>query len=1005
MSSDRARVTYNPGRRYHGVIAQQGRVSLEADWNEAEAIGNAELAARTLDLVGPLGSPDDGYRIEPLTDEHDAASGDFLVSRGALYVGGQRLSAHRDTSYSHQTDWLDHEGDPLWREPAIPEEPRELIYLLVREQEVSAVEDPDLRDVALGGPDTAQRLHMIQRVIRSPTEAATWQDSWASLLEERRVRDGFRADHHSHSLEPAARLQVMGYPVDGEEQPVDQGTYLGPNNQLIRIQICRVDEDGVPVLVWGYDNASFMYRLTSADADPGADTTTVRLATPPVDAYHQPAEGQAVEVLRSAASLGGCSFVAASAGAVAKVSTAYNPDSREVVIGKSLPAEYQRKPEQGPPLFLRIWQDEIRCKPGEEHALGRTGLRVRLTAPDDEHASRFPVGAYWMIAVRPGVGQGWPGLIYPQPILDQPQPPDGPRQWLAPIAFVTWHPRTPDAQDCVPRFDSAARAGSAGRRWMIQITPADVGGGWALQDVLDSYASRDHPLTVCLGPGTYSLPRPLHVGPQHGELTVRALWPGTVLRADPEAAQRFSLGLIVATEAHGFCLDGLELRPAHTSLVLDQDVFQNLPERARLMLDQHRRHAISIGLHAIRCSGLVIRNCRFVFSPPAPARSDASGRSADRELFGAGIVGTEELRGLTVAHCTFTASEPMSHARHDRDGAGGPGRSHHVTIGFAQTPTAMAAPAQARDGGPDVSPRGSVSVPLLTDAVFDDNLFEHLTAPVLAVGQLGELRLERNTARDCQAGFWLVTQHATHVLTLLDRLVNQVSDAYRQLVSAHLTALAEPLVFYTTVLARTLPHELPVDFDAAVEPRRLEPPSTNDNREADELFAQLSMPVGRSDGLSAAEERDIRQRRFQLLGRARGTRRQGDAAAAPPESALRCRVLITENSVESGDAPALVFLDSAPGSSASLILTGNQLRSDSGPGAAACLYLLNACAAAANLIVNAGHESVASLVVLPRRDDGRQTAITGNVLVGRAHLPRRPDGLPEWEALNSITQR
>ena len=51
MTSDRARLSYDPGRRYHGVIAQQGRVSLEADWNEAQAIAGAELQARTLDLA------------------------------------------------------------------------------------------------------------------------------------------------------------------------------------------------------------------------------------------------------------------------------------------------------------------------------------------------------------------------------------------------------------------------------------------------------------------------------------------------------------------------------------------------------------------------------------------------------------------------------------------------------------------------------------------------------------------------------------------------------------------------------------------------------------------------------------------------------------------------------------------------------------------------------------------------------------------------------------------
>ena len=42
----------------------------------------------------------------------------------------------------------------------------ELVYLLAAEQEVSAVEDPALADVALGGPDTMQRRRILQRFVR-----------------------------------------------------------------------------------------------------------------------------------------------------------------------------------------------------------------------------------------------------------------------------------------------------------------------------------------------------------------------------------------------------------------------------------------------------------------------------------------------------------------------------------------------------------------------------------------------------------------------------------------------------------------------------------------------------------------------------------------------------------------------------------------------------------------------------------------------------------------------
>ena len=43
MGSDRARVSYDPNQHYRSVVMQQGRVTLEADWNENQAIFGEEL--------------------------------------------------------------------------------------------------------------------------------------------------------------------------------------------------------------------------------------------------------------------------------------------------------------------------------------------------------------------------------------------------------------------------------------------------------------------------------------------------------------------------------------------------------------------------------------------------------------------------------------------------------------------------------------------------------------------------------------------------------------------------------------------------------------------------------------------------------------------------------------------------------------------------------------------------------------------------------------------------
>ena len=78
------------------------------------------------------------------------------------------------------------------------------------------------------------------------------------------------------------------------------GGYLGADNQLVRVQICDAGDGtaGSGKLLWGYDNASFLYRVTV-----NPDSKTLQLNQSPVDAFHSPKSGQFVEVLRTAAIL------------------------------------------------------------------------------------------------------------------------------------------------------------------------------------------------------------------------------------------------------------------------------------------------------------------------------------------------------------------------------------------------------------------------------------------------------------------------------------------------------------------------------------------------------------------------------------------------------------------------------------------------------------------------------------------------------------------------------
>src|ERR1700761_192400 len=114
MGSDRARVTYDPKQQYRSVVMQQGRVTLEADWNEAQQITKEEIRREALDFVGPCGTPDNGYSLV-LPSQPTQPLFDFSVDGGTMYVGGMRAHLSGSVQYSSQPDWRDYGAeDPDW---------------------------------------------------------------------------------------------------------------------------------------------------------------------------------------------------------------------------------------------------------------------------------------------------------------------------------------------------------------------------------------------------------------------------------------------------------------------------------------------------------------------------------------------------------------------------------------------------------------------------------------------------------------------------------------------------------------------------------------------------------------------------------------------------------------------------------------------------------------------------------------------------------------------------
>ena len=168
MNGDISRQTFNPAKGYTAVVMQQGRVQLDADWNEQAEITRHRAETETLDTVGRCGGPlhDAAFGlVKPAglsRAEQDyvkarwkaLGKGDFLLSPGRYYVDGILVESEHAVPFAQQPDL------PGAR-PLPGDNGDYLLYLDVWERHLTALEEPSvpaledravpLREIALGG--------------------------------------------------------------------------------------------------------------------------------------------------------------------------------------------------------------------------------------------------------------------------------------------------------------------------------------------------------------------------------------------------------------------------------------------------------------------------------------------------------------------------------------------------------------------------------------------------------------------------------------------------------------------------------------------------------------------------------------------------------------------------------------------------------------------------------------------------------------------------------------
>lgn len=307
MKGDFTRATFQPGKHYSSVRMQQGRVQLDADWNEELDILGHRLQVETIDVIGMCGAPQDdaGFAVlvndsqlkQFLADSHapgniasyltenklwpsQRPAGDVIIGPGRYYVDGTLCENDDFVPYVQQPDLP---GVALISGAGIY-----LVYLDVWQRHIIGLDDPEILETALGGPDTATRAKTLWQVktlrVADAGKTVTCADDfpeWDALI-----------------APSTGMLSARAQPGGAQDNlciiPAGGG-YRRLENQLYRVEIHAAGSDGAATFKWSRDNGSVVTKLTSV-----VSNTSIQVASIGRDTVQGFASGQWIEVMDDA---------------------------------------------------------------------------------------------------------------------------------------------------------------------------------------------------------------------------------------------------------------------------------------------------------------------------------------------------------------------------------------------------------------------------------------------------------------------------------------------------------------------------------------------------------------------------------------------------------------------------------------------------------------------------------------------------------------------------------
>jgi cytoskeletal protein CcmA (bactofilin family)/uncharacterized coiled-coil protein SlyX len=267
MKGDFTRSTFQPKKNYTGVRMQQGRLQLDADWNEQVDILAYLNQIQLQDIIGVSGVPETngGFEIKTKDDE-------LTISPGHIYVNGilcvmEKKSKEELFTYNTQPDY----PKTIQAEADLQDKLQPgsyIVYLDIWQRHITAIEDPEIREIALVNvPDTATRIKTVCQV------KLILESDW----------EQFKKDHEPRNSDQKPTLTAQVESIPG----------LKLDNHLYLIEIHKASsKNQLATFKWSRDNGS----IASAIKIIKEDIDTIIIQNFGRDDLQSFAAGQWVEV-------------------------------------------------------------------------------------------------------------------------------------------------------------------------------------------------------------------------------------------------------------------------------------------------------------------------------------------------------------------------------------------------------------------------------------------------------------------------------------------------------------------------------------------------------------------------------------------------------------------------------------------------------------------------------------------------------------------------------------